>query len=165
MENTQTLQLPNRQNGKSRLVFIDSTVEDYQSLVAGALPNTEVVILDADSDGVEQISAMLATKSGITSLHIVSHGAPGRVYLGNTELGQHTLNHYAGQLINWAGAFSNDAQVLLYGCDVGQTELGKAFVHHLSELTGATVLASDNRTRGRLGIGGGNQKEYCCPCL
>ncbi len=153
MENTQTLQLLNKQNGKNRLVFIDPTVDDYQSLEHGVLPDTEIVILDADRDGVEQISELLAQRSGITSLHIVSHGAPGRVYLGNTELGQHTLNRYAGQLINWARAFNDDAQLLLYGCDVAKTELGKVFVQHLSKLTGTVVLASDNRT-GSIALGG-----------
>ncbi|WGV25312.1 ELWxxDGT repeat protein [Halotia branconii] len=152
MENTQT-PLFNRQNAKSCLVFIDPTVEDYQSLVAGVLPNTEVVILNAARDGVEQISEILAGRIRIASLHIISHGAPGRVYLGNTELGQHTLNHYASQLMHWTEALSIDAQILLYGCDVAQTQLGQAFVHRLSELTGATVLASENRT-GSSALGG-----------
>ncbi|MBH8578183.1 DUF4347 domain-containing protein [Nostocaceae cyanobacterium CENA369] len=146
MKNTQTLQLLNRQSLSSRLVFIDPTVEDYQSLVAGVLPDTEVFILNTQRDGVEQISELLATKFEITSLHIVSHGAPGQMYLGNAQLGQHTLNHYAGQLINWAKALSTDAQILLYGCDVAQTQLGRAFVQQLSELTGAVVFASDDKT-------------------
>ncbi len=153
MENIQALQLFSRQSHKNRLVFIDTTVEDYQSLVHGVLPNTEVVILDADRDGVEQVSKILAGRIGIASLHIVSHGAPGRVYLGNTELSKHLLKNYANQLMNWSQALSSDAQILLYGCDVAQTELGKAFVQGLSELTGATVLASDNRT-GSAKLGG-----------
>lgn len=153
MKNTQALQLLHRQSRKSRLVFIDPTVEDYQTLVAGVLPDTEVIILDADRDGVEQISEILAGCIGITSLHIVSHGAPGRVYLGNTQFGQHTVNRYARQLMNWAYAFSADAQILLYGCDVAKTHLGKAFVHCLSELTGAVVFASDDRT-GNAALGG-----------
>ena len=137
----------------TRLVFIDPQVENYQSLVAGVLPNTSVVVLDADQDGIEQISQVLATHRQINSLHIVSHGAPGQIYLGNSQLGYETLNRYAWQLINWANALSADAQLLLYGCEVGQTEQGKAFVQRLSELTGAVVAASDNLT-GSTALGG-----------
>ncbi|RCJ42064.1 hypothetical protein A6770_35240 [Nostoc minutum NIES-26] len=146
MENTHQSQLLTAKIPQSRIVFIDSTVEDYQSLVLGVLPNTEVIILDTNQDGVEQISQVLAQRVGINSLHIVSHGAPGRVYLGNAELGQQALNNYAGQLMNWAFAFSDNAQILLYGCDVAKTDLGRAFVQCLSELTGAIVFASANKT-------------------
>ncbi|WGV29016.1 ELWxxDGT repeat protein [Halotia branconii] len=158
MESTQILQLFNKTSSLSRLVFIDPTVEDYQSLVAGVLPNTEVVILDAARDGVEQISEILTQRTGVTSLHLVSHGAPGRIYLGNTQLGQYTLNRYAEQLMHWADALSADAQILLYGCNVARTKLGKTFVQCLSELTGAVVLASDDRT-GSAALGGNWELE------
>ncbi|WP_375471149.1 DUF4347 domain-containing protein [uncultured Nostoc sp.] len=137
----------------THLVFIDPQVENYQSLVAGVLPNSTVFILDADQDGIEQISQVLATHRQINSLHIVSHGAPGQVYLGNSQLGYETLNRYACQLMGWANALSADAQLLLYGCEVGQTEQGKAFVQRLSELTGAVVAASDDLT-GSTALGG-----------
>ncbi|MDZ8094716.1 MAG: DUF4347 domain-containing protein [Nostoc sp. DedQUE05] len=137
----------------THLVFIDSQVENYQSLVAGVLPNTSVVVLDPDQNGIEQISQVLGTHREINSLHIVSHGAPGQVYLGNSQLSYQTLNHYARQLMDWANVLSADAQLLLYGCEVGQTEQGKAFVQRLSELTGAVVAASDNLT-GSTALGG-----------
>ncbi|MEH1902402.1 MAG: DUF4347 domain-containing protein [Nostoc sp.] len=137
----------------TRLVFIDPQVENYQSLVAGVLPNTTVIILDADQNGIEQISQVLATYGVINSLHIVSHGAPGQVYLGNSQLSYETLNRYAWQLMDWANVLSADTQLLLYGCEVGQTEQGKAFVQRLSELTGAIVTASDDLT-GSTALGG-----------
>ncbi|MGL6339098.1 MAG: DUF4347 domain-containing protein, partial [Waterburya sp.] len=37
------------------IAFIDSHVADYQSLVAGVKPGTEVVILDANRDAIAQI--------------------------------------------------------------------------------------------------------------
>ncbi|WP_292867006.1 DUF4347 domain-containing protein [Nostoc sp. LPT] len=137
----------------THLVFIDPQVENYQSLVAGVLPNTSVVVLDPHQNGIEQISQVLATHREINTLHIVSHGAPGQVYLGNSQLSYETLNHYARQLMDWANVLSADAQLLLYGCEVGQTEQGKAFVQRLSELTGAIVAASDNLT-GSTAFGG-----------
>ncbi|WP_172642155.1 DUF4347 domain-containing protein [Cylindrospermum stagnale] len=133
-----------QQPSATRLVFIDSQVEDYQSLIAGVLPETSVVVLEADRDGIEQISQVLASHQKVNSLHIVSHGAPGRVQLGNSQLSNKTLNRYAAQLKSWANILSNDTQLLLYGCQVAQTDQGIAFIKHLSKLTGATVTASNN---------------------
>ena len=147
MENTYLPESTIGQLSPGRLVFIDPRVEAYQSLAAGVLPDTEVIILGADQDGVEQISQVLRTRTGnVNSLHIVSHGAPGCVYLGSTELSQQSLNRYAEQLMDWAEALTTDAQVLLYGCEVARTDAGKAFVQRLSELTGANMAASDDRT-------------------
>ncbi|OYD89720.1 hypothetical protein CDG77_18165, partial [Nostoc sp. 'Peltigera membranacea cyanobiont' 213] len=137
----------------TRIVFIDPQVEDYQSLVLGVLPDTSVVLLDANQDGIKQISQVLESHQGITSLHIVSHGAPGCIYLGNTQLSYETLNYYAADLMGWANALSEDAQLLLYGCNVAQTEPGVLFIRCLSELTGAVVAASNDLT-GNAALGG-----------
>ncbi|MBL8072457.1 MAG: DUF4347 domain-containing protein, partial [Nitrospira sp.] len=40
----------------TEVVFVDPTVPDYESLLAGMGPNVEVVVLDASRDGVEQIA-------------------------------------------------------------------------------------------------------------
>ncbi|MEH2208188.1 MAG: putative Ig domain-containing protein [Nostoc sp.] len=137
----------------TRLVFIDPQVDDYQSLVMGVLPDTSVVVLDANQDGIEQISQVLESHQGVNSLHIVSHGAPGCIYLGNSKLNNETLNRYAAQLMGWANALGEDAQLLLYGCKVAQTEPGVLFIRCLSELTGAVVAASDDLT-GSAALGG-----------
>ncbi|MGF1933640.1 MAG: putative Ig domain-containing protein [Nostoc sp. ChiQUE02] len=144
----------------TRLVFIDPQVDDYQSLVMGVLPDTSVVVLDANQDGVEQISQVLESHQGVKSLHIVSHGAPGCIYLGNSQLNNETLNRYAAQLMGWANALSEDSQLLLYGCKVAQTEPGVLFIRCLSELTGAVVAASDDLT-GSAALGGDWELEVC----
>nr|MDZ8046441.1 DUF4347 domain-containing protein [Nostoc sp. DedQUE02] len=144
----------------TRLIFIDPQVDDYQSLVMSVLPDTSVVVLDTNQDGIEQISQVLECYQRVNSLHIVSHGAPGCIYLGNSQLSNETLNRYAAQLMGWAKALSEDAQLLLYGCKVAQTEPGVLFIHCLSELTGAIVAASDDLT-GSAALGGDWELEVC----
>ncbi|MEA5604707.1 DUF4347 domain-containing protein, partial [Nostoc sp. UHCC 0252] len=144
----------------TRIVFIDPQVEDYQSLVMGVLADTSVVVLDANQDGIKQISQVLESYQGVTSLHIVSHGAPGCIYLGNSQLSGKTLNHYAADLMGWANALSEDAQLLLYGCNVAQTESGVLFINCLSELTSAVVAASNDLT-GNSALGGDWELEVC----
>jgi uncharacterized repeat protein (TIGR01451 family) len=135
------------------LVLIDSRVDSYHSLVSGVQPNAEVLILDPDLDGIEQIGKVLADRQSIRSLHIVSHGRSGEIQLGTACLNEQTIERYASQLMRWANALTKQAEILLYGCEVAAGELGKRFVQQLSTLTGAAVAASINRT-GNAALGG-----------
>jgi hypothetical protein len=141
------------QQRANSLMFIDPTVEDYQSLIADALPSTEVIVLNLELDGVEQITNSLAKYQEISSLHIVSHGATGSLQLSSTNLNSDNLSDYSEYLQQWANALTDDADILLYGCDVAKGEVGEAFVQRLSEITGASVAASNNLT-GNAELGG-----------
>lgn len=78
-----------------QILFIDSTVEDYQSLIDNLAEPTEVVILDSERDGLIQITDSLSQYNSWDAVHIVSHGDVGQLFLGNTELNQNTLPEYA----------------------------------------------------------------------
>ncbi|NJR26071.1 MAG: DUF4347 domain-containing protein, partial [Richelia sp. CSU_2_1] len=106
------------QVSRSAIVFIDPQVADYQSLIAGVKPGTEVVVLEGDKDAIEQITEILACRTNIESIHIVSHGAPGSLQLGNGRFSEDNLSAYSQQLQGWQSAFSQDAEILIYGCNV-----------------------------------------------
>jgi len=61
------------------IVFIDSQVADYQTLINELPAGIEVHILDSASDGLMQIAAHLQQRSGLNSLHLISHGEPGAI--------------------------------------------------------------------------------------
>lgn len=128
------------------LVFIDPTVEDYLSLIAGVISNTEVILLDPNQDGVAQITAVLAGRSGIHSIHIVSHGSSGAIRLGNSQLSLETMGQYQSQLQQWRDTLTADAELLLYGCNVAAGERGITFLERLKFLIGVEIAASKNLT-------------------
>jgi Ca2+-binding RTX toxin-like protein len=134
------------------IIFIDSTVEDYQSLIAGINPDTKVVILDRMKDGVSQITENLQGGK-YKAVHIVSHGSEGSLQLGSKQLNSGNLDTYKSQLQQWANFLTDDADILLYGCDVAAGKTGVGFVQQLSQLTGADVAASDDLT-GSAALGG-----------
>ncbi|HEY9648886.1 MAG TPA: DUF4347 domain-containing protein, partial [Chroococcidiopsis sp.] len=142
----------------STLVFIDSAIYDYQTLAQDVAVNADVVILDSDQDGVLQITETLATRSGLSSLHLISHGISGHLALGSAALNTDTLEHYADQLQDWSEALAEDAEILLYGCSVAAGTTGDRFIHQLSQLTGADVAASKTPT-GNVALGGDWQLE------
>lgn len=128
------------------LVFVDSSVENYDSLVAGVKSGTEVVLLNPNQDGVAQITAELAKRTNIASLHIVSHGSPGNLYLGCTTLNLTTLRQYRDQLQQWRHALAKDADILLYGCHVAAELKGAAFIKCFQSLVGSNIAASTTLT-------------------
>lgn len=130
----------------SSLLFIDQRVEAYQVLAAAVTPGTEVHILDTAQDAIAQITQALLGRSNIASLHIISHGSAGLLELGTSNLSLANLPTYASQIQSWATALANDADILLYGCEVAQGDLGQAFVQILSQLTQADVAASSDIT-------------------
>src|SRR5665213_2990732 len=84
----------------TEIVFIDAQVPDAQLLAKGVKPGVEVVMLDANSDGVEQIANFLKLHPdpNLTTIDIVAHGADGVVQLGTTLLCSSTINDYQAQL-------------------------------------------------------------------
>ncbi|MBW4495288.1 MAG: DUF4347 domain-containing protein [Oscillatoria princeps RMCB-10] len=146
-------------NTITSLVFIDSAVEDAESLAAGTQPGTQAIILDPTQDGVEQISSALAGRTGISSLHIVSHGNPGSLQLGSARLSNDTIGQYTTKLQYWSAALTADAGILIYGCNVAAGEIGKAFVRGVSRDCGVPVAASANKT-GSAAKGGDWQLEH-----
>ncbi|WP_287296800.1 MULTISPECIES: DUF4347 domain-containing protein [unclassified Moorena] len=143
----------------STIVFIDSGVDDYQSLVNGTVPEAEVIVLDSTQDGVEEITKALQGRTDITAIHIVSHGSPGCLYLGNSQLSLDTLNYYAPQLKTWSTTDS-PTPILLYGCNVATVDAGTEFLERLHQITGTEIAASANRT-GNAALGGDWNLECC----
>lgn len=137
---------PQLHNRASSLVVIDPTVPNYQQLVAGLQPDSRVLILDPVQDAIDQITKALLGQSGISSLHLVSHGKSGGIQLGGTWLDRANLDRYQSEFQLWAKSLTNDADILIYGCEVAQGDAGKAFLQHFSQLTGADIAASDDLT-------------------
>ncbi|MEM8721737.1 MAG: DUF4347 domain-containing protein, partial [Cyanobacteria bacterium P01_G01_bin.39] len=135
------------------IIFVDTGIDNYQSLIDGAISEAEVVFLDSAADGVLQISNVLAQRTDITAVHIVSHGESGSLKLGSTSLDLDNIDEYSSDLQGWSNALSPDADLLFFGCNVAAGESGTEFVEKLSSITGADVAASDDLT-GNSTLGG-----------
>ncbi|CAH2571379.1 Iron-regulated protein FrpC [Planktothrix rubescens] len=135
-----------------QVIFVDSSVQDYQSLIDNA-DTAQIVILDNISSGIEQITNALANQKNIESVQILSHGSEGSLKLGTDVLNGNDIENFNTQLKQWGNALTENGDILLYGCDVAAGETGKNFVERLSEITGADVAASNDLT-GNQALGG-----------
>ncbi|MCP3936041.1 MAG: DUF4347 domain-containing protein, partial [Actinomycetia bacterium] len=64
------------------IVFLDTAVDDHETLMAGIDPATEIVLLDPARDGVEQIAEALEGLSGIDAIHLITEGDSAQLRLG-----------------------------------------------------------------------------------
>jgi hypothetical protein len=135
------------------IVLIDSSVVNVQKIVHSFDSGTAVVVLNQTYNGVAQIAAILQQFQSLQSINIISHGSDGVLKLGNGELNHGNISGYADLLRQWGSSLVEGGDILLYGCDVAATEIGKDFVQKISELTAKDVAASDDLT-GNQALGG-----------
>jgi Ca2+-binding RTX toxin-like protein len=130
----------------NQIVFIDGSLQDIESILAGLAPGMQFVVLDPLRDGLQQIAEALEGQSGLSAIHIISHGAAGQLQLGNASVTGDNLADYQAQLSAIGAALSSTGDLLLYGCDVAFGEIGQAFIESLAALTAADVAASTDLT-------------------
>jgi len=126
------------------IVVVDSRVHDHESLVediratVGDESRTvEVLVIDGQESGVEQLSEILSSRDEVGTLHIFSYGDEGILTLGTDTLNADSLSEHSDQLRNWRTSLTTESDILLYGCRIAQTEAGQAFVQQLANYTGA----------------------------
>ena len=141
------------------IVFIDRGVDDYDVLVRGVRPGVEVHLLEADA--LAQMTAVLVGRTDLKAVHVVSHGAPGCLYLGEGELSLGTLAQHKAALRSWFAGYGEGEKpaLLLYGCNVAAGDAGEEFLSQLATLTGVIAQASSVKV-GAPKAGGVWQLDY-----
>ena len=138
-------------SAERELVFVNGNVADYEQLIAdlqGRDGNrlTEVVVLDSNRDGFEQVSEILSDRSGLSAVHFITHGADGMISLGGSWLTNANLPQHSEVIAKWGEALSESGDILFYGCNIAADEDGQSLLKNLSTLTGADVAASKDVT-------------------
>jgi len=73
------------------IVFIDSAVENYQTLIADIPGDIEIVIIEANEDGLAKMADVLSQREGLEAVHILSHGDVGEMVLGTSTLTEQSI--------------------------------------------------------------------------
>ncbi len=144
------------------LVVIDYRVQDSDTVLESLLTDgrdVRLLRLTGDDDGLTQITNKLEQIGNVSAIHLLTHGSDGEILLGATVLNNSTLAQHAPELLAWQHSLTADADILLYGCDVAETTLGRDFVDSLAVLTQTDVAASTDET-GNTSLGGNWNLEY-----
>ena len=149
---------------RRELVLVNDNVADHKQLVTdlqGRDVNRiiEIVVLDAHRDGIQQVSDILAERSDLAAVHVITHGSEGQINLGNTYLNSATLQQNSDAVANWGSALTDTGDILFYGCNIAADSVGQSLLGNIADMTGAEIAASDDLT-GHAGLGGDWVLEY-----
>jgi len=143
----------------TEVVFIDSSLPDYQSFITDLTENNNenrqfnIVVLDSERDGLSQITSYLQSQENIDAIHFITHGSDGQIQLGNTQLDAENVDNFSSDFRLWQSSLEENADILFYGCDIASSDDGQNLLQSISTLTGADVAASDDTT-GNSQLGG-----------
>ena len=133
------------------LVFVSENVTDYEQLIADLQQTDsnrifEVVVLDSDQDGIEQVSEILSARHDLAAVHFITHGTDGQINLGGTWLDSETLQQNSDAVAAWGNALTESGDILFYGCNIAAESDGHSLLKRIASLTGADVAASEDLT-------------------
>nr|WP_321270769.1 Ig-like domain-containing protein [uncultured Tolumonas sp.] len=146
-------------NGRKEVVFIDTNVADYQSLIKGVGAGVEIELIDGSKDGLAQLTSWAQSNQNYDAIYLLSHGSSGQISLGTVSIDNTNINDYADSLTTIGQSLTTDGDLLVYGCDVAKSDSGKLLINSLAQLTQADVAASTNIT-GNAALGGDWSLEY-----
>ncbi len=128
------------------IVFIDSQVSDYQSIINTLDSSVTTHIIQAHENGWVQMAEILAGEKNIDAVHVIGHGNAGQIVLGDSLLNTSTINQYAATLSSIGDSLSANADLLFYGCNIASTLSGEVLIKDIAALTKADVAASTDVT-------------------
>ncbi|WP_162600002.1 DUF4347 domain-containing protein [Azospirillum sp. TSH58] len=146
-----TARLAGLQGAARSVVFVDTSVSDYQTLLKDIAPDAKVVLLDSQQEALGQMAKALSGMSGLDSVQVVSHGNEGHLYIAGRAYWADGLANRAQDLQAIGAALKPGGDILFYACNVGAGQAGQEFVQTIHRLTGADVAVSSDETGNAAG--------------
>lgn len=143
-----------RSGRAASIVIIDSAL--LATIPPEELGDSILCALDGRKDVVDQISTAFGGLKNISTVRVISHGGDGELRFGGQAVDARTLAARGAQISGWKKSLAPNAQILLYGCRVAETDHGRSFVRGLASLVHARVAASTDVT----GMGGDTDLEF-----
>ena len=79
----------------------------------------------------------LINDSGVKKLHLLGHGLPGCVTMGQYKFNIEAISHMEFNI-------RDDLNIFIWSCNAGQSVKGRLFLQELANKTGANVYGSRN---------------------
>ena len=107
--------------GDRRAVFFMLDNLEHWHDLANTMPaSAEIVLLDSRANALQDMAHYLAGHRGLEVIHLLSHGAPGRIELGALSLCSANLAAQSALLADIGRALQPGGDWLIYGCEVAR---------------------------------------------
>lgn len=128
----------------SELLFVDPSVSDLGTILRNLRPEVEAIVLNAERPAARQMALALDGRDGLDAVHVIAHGAPGRVCFAAGEWSAQTLDDGGLDLAAIGQALDASGELLLWSCNAGAGAAGTNFIDALSRAAGAPVAAAND---------------------
>ena len=122
----------------SEILFIDPAVDDIGTLLNGLRPEVKAFVLDPARPAARQMARLLEGRGKLDAVHVIAHGAPGRISFGGGDWTTDTLENEAEDLGRIGLALAEGGGLRLWSCYAGAGDEGQAFVEGMRLAAGAT---------------------------
>src|SRR5689334_4647564 len=112
----------------SEILFVDPSVSDLQTVLGNVRPEVQAIVLDGRLPAARQIAAALAGHEGLDAVHVIAHGASGRISFTAGEWSSATLKAEAEDLAAIGRALAADGELRLWSCETASGNAGETFV-------------------------------------
>ena len=137
----------------AEILFVDPAVSDLETILGNLRPEVHAIVLDARWPAERQIASALAGHRGLDAIHVIAHGAPGRVNFAAGAWSAGTLKEAAHDFAAIGRALAADGELRLWSCETASGDAGEAFIEALGKAVGADVCASTSLV-GAAALGG-----------
>jgi Domain of unknown function (DUF4347) len=136
------------------ILSLDPGVSGIATLLGHLRPEVEAILLDPVRPAAHQMAAALAGEHDLAAIHIVAHGAPGRVDFAAGQWSAETVADDAEDLAAIGRALAASGDLRLWSCRTAAGPAGAAFVAGLTQASGADTAAATGLV-GATALGGG----------
>ncbi|GAB4291141.1 MAG: hypothetical protein Fur0025_26230 [Oscillatoriaceae cyanobacterium] len=150
---TEVVILHPAEDGIEQITAILSTGTIHESSYLRVSPSPGLPVSGSPRLPVSPAPLPPCSPASSTTIHIISHGGPGSLQLGNTTLNSHNLSRYASQLYQWRKALGDSGNLILYGCSVAAGSQGLSFIQQLHRILGSGIAAATTPV-GNAALGG-----------
>src|SRR6516165_5070974 len=124
------------------ILFVDPGVSDIATLLSHLRPEVEPILLDPVRRAARQIATALAEEHDLAAIHIIAHGAPGRIAFTAGSWSTETVAQDAEDLAAIGTALAAHGDLRLWSCQTAAGPTGAAFVTGLAQAAGADIAAA-----------------------
>jgi hypothetical protein len=133
----------------TEILFIDPVVADVETILGNLRPEVQAIVLDRRWPAARQMAAALEGRKELDAVHVIAHGAPGRVCFAGGDWSAETLETEAEDFFAIGEALGANGDLRLWSCETARGETGDAFIEVLAKAVGADVSAATTRVGGR----------------
>ena len=132
---------PAQDGGRKEVVFVDTSLANYQALEAAVKPGVEIEEIGGDQDGLAQMAKWAETHTGYDSISVIGQGTDVAIRIGTHTLTDAGLSDGATgvELAEIGSALKAGGELLVFGDNGASDTQGRQFARDLAAATGATV--------------------------